>query len=75
MLILVICVKFLAVTVGAMSVAADVRVPMGVAMPQVTDVKQADNLLYLCANLGRRTAVGTPGSCGAAAPYSNTTNH
>jgi hypothetical protein len=41
-------VKFTA----AMSIAPDVRVPMGVAMPQVTDVKQADNLLYLCANLG-----------------------
>ena len=37
-----------------MSLAVGVVVPAGVAEPQVTNIGQADELLFLCANLGER---------------------
>lgn len=35
-----------------MSMAVDVVIPAGVAQPMVADISQADELLFLCANLG-----------------------
>jgi hypothetical protein len=37
-----------------MSLAVGIVVPAGVAEPQVTNIGQADELLFLCANLGKQ---------------------
>lgn len=42
-----------------MSMAVDVVIPAGVAQPMVADISQADELLFLCANLGMQCPLHT----------------